>query len=157
VDLAPLDRTVARVGRDLERLKFNTAIASLMSLARWAERQRRRMSVEEWSRTAATITLLLAPLAPHLAEELWARLGCEYSVHQRTWPAPDGRALVESEVTLVVQVDGRLRARLVIPVGLSQAETMRRALAVDSVERQLHGERPRKVFHVPDRLINLVT
>ena len=156
VDLAPLDRAVARIGRDVERLKFNTAIAALMELTRWAEQRRLVMSADEWSRTARTITLLVAPFAPHLAEELWARLGGEYSVHQQSWPVPDPGLLIEEEVTLVVQVDGRVRARLRAPAGLSDREARQLALASEPVRRLLGGREPRRVVHVPDRLINLV-
>ncbi len=156
-DLAPLDRAVARVGRDLERFKFNTAIAALMELTRWAAGARPGMSAGEWARTARTLVLLLAPLAPHLAEELWARLGGPYSVHRQPWPAYDPAALAEEEVTLVVQVDGRVRARLRVPAGLPEAEVVRLALAAPKVAGHLDGVRPRQVVHVPDRLVNLVT
>jgi leucyl-tRNA synthetase len=156
VDMAPLDRAVAKVGHDVERLKFNTAVAALMEVTRWAEQQRPQMSAEKWARTARTITLMLAPFAPHLAEELWARLGSAYSVHQQTWPEHDA-GLIEEEVTLVVQVDGRVRARVQARAGLSDREALELALASDAVVRLLDGRRPRRVVHVPDRLINLVT
>ena len=156
VDLAPVDRAVARIQREVERLKFNTAIAALMELARWAERERPRMSAGAWSRTSRTITLLLAPLAPHMAEEAWARLGGVYSVHLQPWPDHDPRLLVEDEVTLVVQINGRVRARLAAPAGLSEREAVDLALAADTVARLLDGRRPRRVVHVPDRLVNLV-
>lgn len=156
VDLSPLDRAVAHIQREVERLKFNTAVAGLMELARWAERERPRMSAEEWSRTSRTITLLLAPLAPHMAEEAWARLGGAYSVHLQPWPEPDPRLLVKEEVTLVVQINGRVRARLAVPPGLSESEAEARALAAVPVARMLGGRRPRRVVHVPDRLLNLV-
>jgi leucyl-tRNA synthetase len=101
--------------------------------------------------------LLLAPLAPYLAEELWERLGEPYSVHQQPWPAHDAAALVEEEVTLVVQVDGRVRARLRGPAGTPEAEAARLALAAPSVAAHLDGRRPARIVHVPDRLLNLVT
>ncbi|HEY7202227.1 MAG TPA: class I tRNA ligase family protein [Candidatus Dormibacteraeota bacterium] len=156
VCLVPLDRAIARVGRDLERFKFNTAIAALMELARWAGEMRADMSDGEWSTTARTLVLLLAPLAPHLAEELWETLGGPYSVHRQPWPAHDPGALVEEEVTMVVQVDGRFRARLRVPAGLSGAEAARLALDAPAVAAQAAGRRPRRVVHVPDRLVNLV-
>src|SRR5262249_49514849 len=142
VDLSPLDRAVAHIQREVERLKFNTAIAALMELARWAGRERPRMSAEEWSRTSRTITLLLAPLAPHMAEEAWARLGGAYSVHLQPWPEHDPRLLVKEQVTLVVQINGRVRARLEVPAGLSGSEAEARALAAVPVARMLGGRRP---------------
>jgi leucyl-tRNA synthetase len=156
-DLAPLDRAIARVGRDLERFKFNTAIAALMELTRWAADTAPAMSAREWSRTARTTVLLLAPLAPYLAEELWARLGGAYSVHQQPWPSHDPAALAEEEVTLVVQVDGRVRARLVVLAGLPESEATVLALDSPAVARHLGGRHPRHVVHVADRLLNLVT
>ncbi|HYW23653.1 MAG TPA: class I tRNA ligase family protein [Terriglobales bacterium] len=156
-DLAPLDRAIAHVGRELDRFKFNTAIAALMELSRWAAVARPSMDEGEWRRTARTLVLLLAPLAPYLAEELWERLGGPYSVHQQPWPTHDEAALVEDEVTLVVQVDGRVRARLRVPAGTSEPDAMRLALAAPAVTTHLHGRRPTRIVHVPDRLLNLVT
>jgi len=155
VDMAPLDRAVAKVARDVERPKFNVAVAGLMEVTRWAEQRRPQMSAEEWARTARTITLMLAPFAPHLAEELWARLGGAYSVHRQSWPAHDP-GLIEEEVTLVVQVDGRVRARVRARTGTSDSEALELALASEPVIRLLDGRPPRRVVHVPDRLINLV-
>ncbi|HKF74746.1 MAG TPA: class I tRNA ligase family protein, partial [Candidatus Dormibacteraeota bacterium] len=106
--------------------------------------------------TSRTLVLLLAPLAPHLAEELWERLGGPYSVHQQPWPAHDEAALVREAVTLVVQVDGRVRARLRVPAGTLEAEAVRLALAAPPVAAHLAGRPPSRVVHVPDRLLNLV-
>jgi leucyl-tRNA synthetase len=157
VDLSPLDRAVARVEREVERFKFNTAIAALMELASWAASQRPSMSEEEWGRVAATLTLLLAPFAPHLAEELWSRLGREYSVHRQRWPAYRRDALTAPEVTVVVQVDGRLRARLRVRPGLTESEVTRLALREEPVAKQIGSGKPARAVYVPDRLLNLVT
>jgi leucyl-tRNA synthetase len=157
VDLRPLDRTVHAVGRDIERLKFNTAIAALMELVRWAGRQRPRMAPGEWERTARTLLLLLAPFAPHQAEELWARRGYRGSVHLAGWPSHDPHALEETEVTLVVQVDGRRRDARPAPAGASREQALEIALASDRVRRHLPDGAPRGVVFVPDRLINLLT
>jgi leucyl-tRNA synthetase len=157
VDLRPLDRTVHAVGRDIERLKFNTAIAALMELVRWAGRQRPRMAPGEWERTARTLLLLLAPFAPHQAEELWARRGYRGSVHLAGWPSHDPHALEETQVTLVVQVDGRRRDARPAPAGASREQALEIALASDRVRRHLPDGAPRGVVFVPDRLINLLT
>jgi leucyl-tRNA synthetase len=156
VPMETLDRTVARVGRDLERFKFNTAVAALMELVRWLTRTAPRMSEAEWSRAAGTLVLLLAPFTPYLAEELWSRLGCGGSVHVQPWPAHDPAALADEVVTLVVQVDGRVRARLEAPSGLDEAAAVALALDADPVARLLDGRPPRQVVYVPDRLVNLV-
>ena len=157
VDLRPLDRAVAEVGDDIERLKFNTAIATLMELLRWARRHRDAMDAGQWDRVAGTFTLLLAPFAPHLAEELWARLGRPYSVHTQSWPTADPAALAAEQVTLVVQVDGRRRDAVPAPAGIGRDQAVELALASDNVRRHLAGRQPRDAVYVPDRLVNLVT
>ncbi len=155
-DLRVLDRTVAAVGRDIGRLKFNTALSALMELVRWARQQREAASAAEWGQTVRTLVLLLAPFAPHLAEELWARLGEPYSVHQQPWPAYDPAAVEAAEITLVVQVNGRRRDALAAPAGVDQATAVELALTSDNVRRHLDGRRPRATVFVPDRLINLL-
>jgi leucyl-tRNA synthetase len=157
VDLRQLDRAVAAVGRDIGRLKFNTALSTLMELLRWARRHKPEMDAGGWDRTAVTFTLLLAPFAPHLAEELWALLGRPYSVHRAAWPAHDPAALERREVTLVVQVDGRRRDALPAPAGLDREQAVALALRSEKVRRHLDGRRPRDAVYVPDRLVNLLT
>jgi leucyl-tRNA synthetase len=155
-DLRPLDRAVAAVGEDLERLRFNTAIATLMELARWAGHEKPWMSEEEWDRARRTVVLLLAPFAPHMAEELWSWIGGPYSVHRQPWPAHDPRALERHEFTLVVQVNGKVRGRMTARPGIEEGEALSLALSSDRVKAHLEGRRPRNVVFVPDRLINLV-
>jgi leucyl-tRNA synthetase len=157
VDLRPLDRAIAAIGADLEEMRFNTAIAALMELGRWARRERDNMSSEEWARVSSSLVLLIAPLAPHLAEELWSRIGGEYSVHQQRWPVFDQRALVDTQVTLVIQVDGKTRDRIRVPAGIDKEHALERARGRESVRRHFMDREPKKVVFVPDRLINLVT
>jgi leucyl-tRNA synthetase len=157
VDLRPRDRAVADVGDDIERLKLNTAISTLMELLSWARQHKAAMDAGQWDRVAGTFTLLLAPFAPHLAEELWARLGRPYSVHTQPWPVADPAALATEEITLVVQVDGKRRDALPAPAGLGRDQALGLALKSENVRRHLGGRRPREVVYVPDRLVNLVT
>jgi leucyl-tRNA synthetase len=157
LDLRPLDRAIAVVGAGLEDMRFNTAIASLMELVRWARRERAGMSSEERVRVSRAIVLLLAPFAPHLAEELWSKMGGEYSVHQQPWPALDSRSLLADQLTLVIQVDGKTRDRIQVPAGIGREQALERAMGRENVRRHLMGGEPRKVVFVPDRLINLVT
>jgi leucyl-tRNA synthetase len=128
-----------------------------MELLRWARQHKAAMDAGQWDRVAGTFTLLLAPFAPHLAEELWARLGRPYSVHTQPWPAADPAALATEEVTLVVQVDGRRRDAITAPAGLDRDQAVALALASENVRRHLDGRQPAKVVHLPDRLVNLVT
>jgi leucyl-tRNA synthetase len=156
VDLRPLDRAVAAVGRDLGRLRFNTALAALMELVRWARRQRAALSAAEWERVARTLVLLLAPFAPHLAEELWSRGGGPYSVHRQPWPDHDPSALQAERVNLVVQVNGKRRDVVAAPAGLSRQEALALAMDSERVRRQLAGRAPVRTVYLPDRLLNLV-
>jgi leucyl-tRNA synthetase len=156
VDLKTLDKTISRVQDGIENLKFNTAIASLMELVRWTSKEKPAMAVEEWGRVSKAIVLLLAPFAPHLAEELWCRLGQEYSVHLKAWPAIDESLLEEDFVTLIVQVDGKKRDVFSVPADLNEQSAVMRALERENVRRCLGSRRPRSVVYIPNRVVNLV-
>jgi leucyl-tRNA synthetase len=159
VDLRPLDRAIAKVTSDIETLQFNTAISTLMDTVRWARRTKASMTADAWDRTARTVVVLLAPFAPHLAEELWSRFeGTEgSSVHDQRWPTADPRSLEDPEVTIVVEVNGRARDRLVVPRDTGRDEVLIRALASDRVQRHLPEGPPRDVVFVPNRVVNLLT
>jgi leucyl-tRNA synthetase len=157
VGLRPLDRAIAVVGSDLEDMRFNTAIASLMELVNWARRERAGMSSEERGSVSRAIVLLLAPFAPHLAEELWSKMDGEYSIHQRPWPAHDPHTLAAERVTLVIQVDGKTRDKIELPAGTDREQALERAIGRENVRRHHKGREPSSVIFVPDRLINLVT
>src|SRR5205085_8026498 len=103
-----------------------------------------------------TLILLAAPAAPHLAEECWAKLGEAGMIAEAAWPSFDPTLLVEDQVTLAVQVNGKLRDTLSAPRGLDRDAAEALALASDKVQRQLAGTSPRKVIVVPDRLVNIV-
>jgi leucyl-tRNA synthetase len=111
---------------------------------------------EEWDEATSASLRLLAPVAPHVAEELWHRLGHEESVHLASWPAADPEAAAEDEITLVVQVNGKVRDRLVLPADVTREEAERRALAAEGAQKFLAGATVRKVVYVPGRLVNVV-
>jgi leucyl-tRNA synthetase len=155
-------RTRRRVGQDLgERLHLNTAIAAIMELANGvsefldegAEAPAERTAVREALESA---TLLLSPFAPHVAEELWHRLGRRTLVARESWPQPDEALLIEDEVLVVVQVNGRLRGRLLLSRGADESAALAAARADESIRRHLDGKSIRKSVYVPDRLLNLV-
>ena len=157
VDLRTVDRTIASVGADLDAMRFNTAIASLMELVRWARREKSAMSSPEWSRVSSCLVLLLAPFAPYLTEEMWSRLGGEYSVHQQSWPAHDPSALISDRVTVAIQIDGKTRDRIEVLAGTERDDVIEQALKRAGVRRHLGQGRPTNVVFVQDRLINFVT
>jgi leucyl-tRNA synthetase len=150
-------KTIRKVTIDIEAFKFNTAVAALMEFVNslWAHRE---MHGPSPAFRAATDTLirLLAPYAPHIAEELWGRQGGEFSIHQRSWPVYDPELTVDETITLVIQVNGKVRARIVVPAGISDEEAQIRALESERVQEKLNGQRPKKVIVVPGRLVNLV-
>jgi leucyl-tRNA synthetase len=148
-----LHRTVAAVGEAIDGLQFNKAVAQLYELVSAIEKAGP-------SATRATairaLVLLVAPMAPHLAEEAWARLGEAGMIADAAWPDFNPALLVDDQVTLAVQVNGKLRDTLSAPRGLDRAAAEALALASDKVQRQLAGAVPRKVIVVPDRLVNIV-
>ncbi|MDT8306968.1 MAG: leucine--tRNA ligase [Anaerolineae bacterium] len=151
-------QTIRKVGQDMEQFSFNTAVAALMELrnAIGAAQREGRVSQESWDEAVASLLLLLAPMAPHLAEELWQRRGNEYSIHQQSWPEWDESIARDETITLVVQVNGKVRAKVEVPAGIDNAEAERIALAEENIRRYLDGRQPRKVIVVPGRLVNIV-
>jgi leucyl-tRNA synthetase len=148
-----LHRTVAAVGEAIDGLQFNKAVAQLYELVSAIEKAGPSATREQAVRALA---LLIAPMAPHLAEECWALLGGAGLAADAQWPAYDPALLVEDQVTLAVQVNGKLRDTLIAPRGLDRAAAEALALGSDKVQRQLDGAVPRKVIVVPDRLVNIV-
>ena len=148
-----LHRTIAAVGEAIEALQFNKAIAQLYELTSAIEKAQPSATRHEAVRS---LILLAAPAAPHLAEEAWAALGESGLIADAAWPNFDPALLVDDQVTLAVQVNGKLRDTLSAPRGLDRAAAEALALASDKVQRQLAGAVPRKVIVVPDRLVNIV-
>jgi leucyl-tRNA synthetase len=151
-------QTIRKVGQDFEDFSFNTAVAALMELRNAIGDGQRRADVsrEAWNEAVDTLLLLLAPIAPHITEELWQRRGHVYSIHQQPWPQWDDEIAREETVTLVVQVNGKVRAKVDVPVGIDNAEAERIALGAENIRRYLDGRQPKKVIVVPGRLVNIV-
>jgi leucyl-tRNA synthetase len=146
-----LARTIEGVSEDLEAMRFNTAISKLMVFARDVTRD-----APLPRHAAEAFLLLLAPLAPHLAEEAWQRLGHSESLAYAPWPQPDPDFLLEDRVTLVLQVNGKRRAQIEVAADADEASVRAAALAAEPVQRHLDGREPRKVIVVPGRLVNVV-
>jgi leucyl-tRNA synthetase len=148
-----LHQTIAAVGANIEALNFNKAVANIYELANAIEKAppsaSRRAAVE-------TMVRLIAPMVPHVAEEAWAAAGREGLVADAAWPQADPSLLVEDEVTIAIQVNGKLRDTLTAPKGTPREAIEEMALASEKVVRILEGKPPRKIIVVPDRLVNLV-
>ena len=151
--------TIEKVTRDVEAFHFNTAMSALMELANAMQDylQGGGRRTQSWEAVCRDLTLLLGPFAPHLAEELWQRQGGDGLLVFQPWPAVDPAQLRRSQVTVVVQVDGRLRDRIEMPSGTDAAAAQTLALTRTNVQRAIAGRRVQRAVHVPDRLINLVT
>jgi len=151
-------QTLRQVGDDFESYQFNTIVAALMELANEMQEARADGAVgtAAWDEACDIYLRMLAPIAPHIAEELWERLGKEYSVHAGFWPEVDESAAAEDEVTLVVQVNGKVRDRLVVPADIDDEAAREMALASDGARRFTDGKTVRKVIVVPGRLVNIV-
>ena len=153
-----LHATVRKVTEDTERFAFNTAIAALMELLNEAHRHRAALGAPDalLAAVAWDLVRLLAPFAPHLAEELHAQLGGQGSVYDARWPAWDDAATAEAVIEIALQVNGKVRDRLLVPAGLSREDCEQRALESDKVREALGGRPARKVVVVPGRLVNVV-
>ncbi|MFH1638891.1 MAG: class I tRNA ligase family protein, partial [Chloroflexota bacterium] len=137
---------------------FNTMIAALMEYTNFLAgvRQSGTVTVPDWKQAVDSLILLLAPSAPHFTEELWQRTGHTYSIHNQRWPAWDEALAHEEEITLVVQINGKLRDRLTITASISEDEAKRLTLERPRVKTYLNNKKLVKMIYVPGRLINLV-
>jgi leucyl-tRNA synthetase len=151
--LKVLHQTIRKVGDDTSRLEFNTAIAQMMIFvnaiyAAESEPLPRRL----WE----PFVLTLAPYAPHLAEELWERLGNAPSVSKVPWPAYDPELAREQTITVVAQVNGKVRDRMEVPPGTGREDLEKRALGLERVRQYTEGKQVLKVIVIPDKLVNVV-
>jgi len=156
-DVAPaayrrrLYQTIQSVTGDIRELGYNTAIAALMQYVT-AIQSRDELYEEE----VAGLLLLLAPFAPHIAEELWERIGRPYSIHQQPWPAADAALLVREMETIAIQINGRTRATIELPPNTTQADAIEAARRVETIQRYLNGAVVQRAVYVPGRIINIV-
>jgi leucyl-tRNA synthetase len=153
-----LHRTIQRVTRDTEALDYNTAIAAMMEYVNALRDVRVTLREARAASTAFVepLVVMLAPYAPHFAEECWERLGHDTSVMDATWPAFDEALVLDQQVEIVVQVNGKVRGRIAVPRGTGEAAAVAAAKTEGAVQTAIHGKEVRKVVFVPDRVVNLV-
>ena len=153
-----LHQTIKKAGEDLQHFRFNTAIAAVMAFRNVLKTEAGAAGSDVWKECLEGMLLMLAPIAPHITEELWEKIkpGCG-SIHQQAWPEYDESLIVEDMVTLVVQVNGKVRDRLEMLAGTSKEEAEQSALAAPKVQSYLEGKQIQKVIVVPDRLVNIVS
>ena len=150
------NRLTKKITGDLETFRFNTSIAALMEHTNYLQAIRGRIGDDEWAEALRSFALVLAPFAPHHAEEIWAAMGEESSVHEQSWPEWDESLIKAEEITLIVQINGRLRDRIEAPADISEDAAKELALASEKVRPHVEGKDIRKTIYVPGRLVNLV-
>ena len=156
--LRNLHKTIARVGEDIERFKYNTAISSLMQYTNHLTDKRSDSSIsnDTWRECLNKLLVLMAPIAPHLSEELWEMSGNKFSVHQQKWPDYDDQLAADEKITLVVQVNGKLRDKIEAPLTISEDEAKDLAMASEKIKIQIAGNDIMKVISVPGRRVKIV-
>jgi len=151
-------KTMKKVTEDLERFRFNTMLAALMEFTNYLNKVRDEQIVDSaaWQEAIDTLLLLFAPTAPHIAEELWARTNHPYSIHNQTFPVWDEELAAEEEFNLVIQVNGKLRDRVRVPVSIAEQEAQELALGRERVRQYVEGGQVTRIIYVPRRLVNIV-
>jgi leucyl-tRNA synthetase len=153
-----IHQTIKKVTEDLEKMRFNTMIATLMELTNNLAKTKEDGSIsrDDWDEAIKMLLLLLAPAASHITEELWQRTGRAYSIHNQPWPAWDRELAKNEAITLIVQVNGKQRDKIEVPASITNDEA--RALALDRqrVKPYIEGKQIAQIIYVPGRLINLV-
>jgi len=151
-------QSIRKATQDLESFSFNTYVASLMELnnALLKAKETPLYGTGAWDEATETLLLLLAPACPHIAEELWARTGRPYSIHLQAWPVWDEKIAAEETITLVVQVNGKVRDRVELPVDVAEETARSLALETEGAKRHTEGKRIVKTIFVPGRLVNIV-
>ncbi len=147
-----MHKTIKKVTQDIEKFRFNTAVSSLMVFIN--ELQKKKNPPLD---CVKNFLLLLAPFAPHFAEELWEKKGFEYSIHDELWPEYDRKLVKEEKVQIIIQINGRFRDRMEADPGLSEKDAGELTLSREKVKKWLAGKKIRKIVFVPDKLVNIVT
>jgi leucyl-tRNA synthetase len=152
-------KTVKKVTEDIEHDKFNTAVSSMMEAVNGYYKLKEQYGIGKspaWKFAVESLLQVLAPFAPHITEELWHDLGYDTTVHIDTWPEWDDEYLQASTITVIVQVNGKLRAKLSLPSDTDEDTVKTQALADPNVVKFLEGREPHKVIYVPGKLVNIV-
>ena len=153
-----LHKTIMRVGEDIEKFKYNTAISALMQFtnALGEDKLFEKIDYDQWLNLTQNLYMMMAPIAPHLSEELWEKSGMKSSVHTQEWPKYDENIAKDDEITLVVQVNGKVRAKISASANITEADANEIAMEDPGVQKHTQGLEIRKVIYVPGKLLNIV-
>ena len=152
-----MHKTIKKVGEDIDEFRFNTAISALMVLLNEFEASGVGLPAGKAGHAAyGDFLKLLAPFAPHFAEELWQKLGNKTSIHLEPWPEYDPKIVEENTFELIVKINGKVRDKFEVPVDISESEAKHLTLKRDKVKLALENKKPQRIIFIPKRLINLV-
>lgn len=156
--LRVMHKTIKKATEDIERFRFNTMLSALMEYSNLLSKIQENGSIKKplWAEAVKTLLLLLAPSAPHMAEELWQQLGHAYSIHNQSWPEWDRELAADEEITLVIQVNGKLRDKVSVPVDITEETARQLAFEQERVKGYIEGKDIAKIIYVPGRLLNIV-
>ena len=150
-------KTIKIVTNDIERMRFNVMLAALMEFTNYLGKAKNAaFDTDAWREAIEDLILMLAPTTPHFAEELWQRIGKPYSVHNQPFPTYDEKLAAEDEITLIVQINGKVRAKLTAPASIPEDEALEMALSDDNVKVHTNGKTIVKKVYVPGKLVNIV-
>jgi len=150
--ITKLHQLIKKVNDDLDNMKFNTAVAVMMEFVNaWSE-DGKILSKKD----AQAFLYLLSPFAPHIVEELWNKLGNKESIFKEEWPEYDKKLIQEETVQLIVQINGKVRDKIEIKIGLSEKEVQELILSQEGIQKWLDGKKIKKFIYIPNRLVNLV-
>ncbi|NQV13410.1 MAG: class I tRNA ligase family protein, partial [Parcubacteria group bacterium] len=161
-----IHKTIKGVTEDIDNMKFNTAVSKLMIQLNGVDSQpdwRGKINDQgEWEEkkldfaALEKLLVLLAPFAPHIAEELWEKIGNKESISQEKWPEYDPKMVKEDTIELVIQINGKVRDKMSVEVGITEKEALKLAKKSEKVKKYLEGGEIKKVIFVPDKLLSLV-
>lgn len=178
LNMSMIDKTIKVVGEDIEKLSFNTAVARIMEYVNWMRDHKDDFNKVQAKKVKETLALVIAPMAPHIAEEFWAELQIlrtgkagtppllkgenkkaqkHTSIFEQRWPKFDPKKVIEDEIELVIQVNGKVRDKVMVSKDISEKEAEKIALGSEKVQRHLGRKKPKKVIYVKGRLVNIVT
>jgi len=161
-DMSTLDKSIKVIGEDIEKLSFNTAVARYMELVNWVRNNKNDFSQQQVLTVRKVLALLIAPMAPHLAEEFWLIVnGHGRSLHNKSifnqaWPKFNPKNIIDETFELVIQVNGKVRDKIKTAKSISEKEVREIALKSEKIQKFLNGEKPKKIIYVPGRLVNIV-
>jgi leucyl-tRNA synthetase len=150
-------KTIKKVSEDIEGFRFNTAVSALMEYVNQLTENNQQLTIaKDLKLQAETLLLLLAPMVPHIAEELWQRMGHKKNIFEEKWPKYNPDLIIEKEIEMIIQINGKMRDKVKVQEDIKEDEAKELALGREKVQKHLKGQEIQKIIFVPRRLINIV-